>query len=346
MTHDDLQRILCRLPELRIVVVGDFFLDKYLVLDPRLAEVSLETGLQARQVVAKRQSPGAAGTVTSNLRALGVGTVLALGAIGDDGEGYDLRQGLQATGVDMSNLIITRDLFTPTYTKPMELQPDGSEREIERIDIKNRYPLSRDLEDEIIRRLNELALDAHAVVVSDQVQERNCGVITDRVREELARLAEKYDWVVLFADSRERIGEFRCVMVKPNRREAVRAVRPGFEGEATTELAAECGAELCRRTGRPVFVTCGDCGILVITKSGAELIPAVRVDGPIDIVGAGDAATAGIVCGLCAGANLRDAAVLGNLVASITVQQIGTTGTASPGQVMQRFADHADSLDR
>jgi sugar/nucleoside kinase (ribokinase family) len=61
------------------------------------------------------------------------------------------------------------------------------------------------------------------------------------------------------------------------------------------------------------------------------------VTGPIDIVGAGDSTTAGIVSALCAGATPADAAHIGCLVASITIQQIGVTGTASPEQVLIRF---------
>jgi sugar/nucleoside kinase (ribokinase family) len=62
------------------------------------------------------------------------------------------------------------------------------------------------------------------------------------------------------------------------------------------------------------------------------------LDGPLDIVGAGDSATAGIVSALCAGATLEEAAIVGNVVASITVQQIGTTGTATQQQVREQFA--------
>jgi sugar/nucleoside kinase (ribokinase family) len=68
-------------------------------------------------------------------------------------------------------------------------------------------------------------------------------------------------------------------------------------------------------------------------------VPGYAVAGPIDIVGAGDSTTAGIVCGLCAGATPVEAAALGNLVASITIQQIGTTGTASPEQVIARWRE-------
>ena len=73
MDAERLQDLLLRFPKCRIAVLGDFFLDKYLDVDPALAEVSLETGKTAHQVVSIRCSPGAAGTVVNNLAALGAG---------------------------------------------------------------------------------------------------------------------------------------------------------------------------------------------------------------------------------------------------------------------------------
>ncbi|HIE08583.1 MAG TPA: carbohydrate kinase, partial [Armatimonadetes bacterium] len=216
MTRERLRRLLDNFPNIKLVVVGDFFLDKYLVIDRRLSEVSLETGLEAYQVVEKRPSPGAAGTVTNNLKALGVGTVYAVGVVGDDGEGYELLKGLKRTGVVTDHLILREDLFTPTYTKPMMREPDGRERELNRLDIKNRKPLPKEVEGEIVGRLRALIPEVHGVIVADQVQERNYGVITGRVRGELARLAEQYPGKVFYADSKERIGEFRNLMIKPN----------------------------------------------------------------------------------------------------------------------------------
>jgi len=66
-------------------------------------------------------------------------------------------------------------------------------------------------------------------------------------------------------------------------------------------------------------------------------VPAIPVSGEIDIVGAGDSVMAGVVSALCCGAAPREAAFFGNLVASITIQQIGTTGTATPAQVREHF---------
>jgi rfaE bifunctional protein kinase chain/domain len=340
MNQARLDELLDRFPHLHVLVVGDFFLDKYLIIDRQFSEVSLETGLEAYQVVDIRHSPGAAGTVTSNLRALGV-KVTALGVIGDDGQGYELRRGLMERGVDIEPLIWRADRFTPTYTKPMVREKDGREHEIQRLDIKNRCPMPAEVEDLVIGQLRALVPRVGGVIVADQVPEANYGVITDRVRAEIGELALRYPEVVFAADSRVRIGLFQHIIVKPNAREATLAVRPDWAGEVSNEpdlgLARESGAELFRRNCKPVFLTVGAQGILLFTEAGCEHIPAVPVSGEIDIVGAGDSVMAGIASALCSGAEPGEAALLGNLVASITIQQIGTTGTATPAQVREQF---------
>ncbi|MFN3422943.1 MAG: carbohydrate kinase, partial [Armatimonadota bacterium] len=65
-----LKGLLDNFTEVKIALVGDFFLDKYLDCDRSLSEVSLETGLEAFQVIRVRCYPGAAGTVANNLKAL------------------------------------------------------------------------------------------------------------------------------------------------------------------------------------------------------------------------------------------------------------------------------------
>jgi len=337
MDRARMEELLSAFPRIRVAVVGDFFLDKYLVIDRSLSEVSLETGLEAYQVVEKRCSPGAAGTVTSNLVALGAGKLYAVGVIGDDGEGYELRKGLLKLGVDIEHLLVLRDRFTPTYTKPM-IREDGKEREINRMDIKNRSPLPRKAEDHIVQALHALLPKVDGIAISDQVQERNCGVITDRVREVLAEIGRMYPEKPIVVDSRERIGEFRRAVLKPNRCEAARAVYPEFE-EVDPKSILEIGGKLRERAQRPVFVTMGGDGILVFDEDQPFRVPGFKVQGEIDIVGAGDSVMAGVLLTLCAGGTPREAAVVGNLVASITIQQIGTTGTASPKQVLERFEE-------
>src|SRR5262245_5430576 len=120
LTSSLIEQVLTRAPGLTIGVLGDLFLDRYLDLDAALTEPSIETGLDAYQVVRVRSSPGAAGTVLNNLIALGVGRVVPVALIGDDGEGYELRQALAGMrGVDPTSVQSAHGRRTPTYTKPM-----------------------------------------------------------------------------------------------------------------------------------------------------------------------------------------------------------------------------------
>src|SRR5260221_6179615 len=186
-----LQRILESLPRLSIALVGDLFLDKYLDLDAALTEVSVETGLDAYQIARVRCYPGAGGTVLNNLRALGVGTLHAVTAIGDEGEGYELLRALRDQQVSTDAVVIRSDRMTPTYTKPMLSQPQGVARELNRLDIKNRSAAPADQDQQVISKLDELIPRVTAVIIADQVTERNHGVITDAVREHLAQLATR-----------------------------------------------------------------------------------------------------------------------------------------------------------
>jgi rfaE bifunctional protein kinase chain/domain len=338
LTAERLREILDHLPSARTAVVGDFFLDRYFVIDPALSEPSVETGLEARQVVQVRCSPGAAGTVTNNLSALGFGDIRAIGVVGDDGEGWQLTRGLAAARVRTIDLLPHPGIFTPSYNKPMVLEPDG-ERELERLDIKNRHPLPQSAEEHVlsaVTRALEGSDPVDALIVADQVSERNCGVITDRVRSALAELARRNPGRIVFADSRERIAEFEGVSVKPNRAETARAMGAA---SVTIEEAGEAGVRRAQSSGRPVFITLSEEGILACTSDGWKRSPSLPIHGPIDVCGAGDSATAGIVAALCAGASPLEAAHLGNMCANITVHKLGTTGTASPDELRRLVSD-------
>jgi sugar/nucleoside kinase (ribokinase family) len=212
-------------------------------------------------------------------------------------------------------------------------------RELNRLDIKNRSALPAAAEERVLAALADVWPRVDALLVLDQVSEADCGVVTARVRQRLAELGEASPDRLILADSRARIGLFRSVWLKPNQAECARAVG-GDAGSGAVENAV---GELARRTGRPVFCTCGERGILVVDPrpgSGPPLrVPGYPVRGPLDVVGAGDSTSAAIACAVAAGAGLAQAAAFGNLVASITIQQIGTTGTATPRQVRQRWQE-------
>lgn len=324
------------LAQKQVLVLGDFFLDKYLVIDPERNELSLETGLTAYQVDEVYCSPGAAGTVANNLAALGFGRVIALGVVGDDGNGYELQRGLKARGIVTDYLVMDGRRKTPTYMKPMLREKNGS-RELNRLDIKNFEPTPEDLIRQIEQRLQALAAEVDGIAVLDQVTEANCGVVTDYMRTVLTKVAQTYPNLPIIVDSRAHIGLFKGVMIKPNAREAMTAVGAERDEEPELTAAVIAGQKLHQMTKRPVYLTLGARGQIVVDAGQVWHVPTINVPEPIDIVGAGDSTTAGIMSGLVLGLSVPQAALLGNVVASITIQQIGTTGTASPSQVAARM---------
>lgn len=334
LTSALIEQILARLPSLRIGVLGDLFLDRYLDIDSTLTEPSVETGLNAYQVTKVRSFPGAAGTILNNLAALGAGRVAILSAIGSDGEGFELRRELKQRGVDTSYLIESPDRYTPTYTKPFLWESGQPLRELNRLDIRSRSRLSEPLEKAIIERLPKLLDGLDALIVLDQVKEAESGVVTTAVRQRLADLARERPERFILADSRYRIGEFHNVSLKPNRSECSAAAG----GPADLRDSA---LVLAKQADGTVFCSCGEEGILLVERRGdawqMNQVTGYPVPGPIDPVGAGDSTSAGIACARAAGFGSAEAAAFGNLVASITIQQIGTTGTATPRQVLQRW---------
>lgn len=330
-----LDAILNSIPRLTIGLVGDLFLDRYLELQPAV-ETSIETGLEAHQVVGIRNSPGALGTVMNNLAALGVGLLVPATVIGDDGHGYDLLRAIRRLPVDAQNIVCSPERLTPTYTKPM--QPVGAEvRELNRLDIRTRAPLTPAVQQMLCERLEVVWHSSDGLIVLDQVNERNCGVVNDDVRKFLQSLTERNPTKLLYVDSRQRLGDFSFGVLKGNRAEI--AVATGIDPAADLPAFEQAAVRISQQTGRPVFCTLGEMGTLVADQEQCALAPGIRVDGPLDIVGAGDSATSGIVTALLCGASPVEAAAFGNLLASITIQQLGTTGTASPEQIRGRWRE-------
>lgn len=336
MKRERLEELLAKFPTRRIAVIGDFFLDKYLEVDPRLAETSVETGKRANQVVEIRTSPGAAGTVVNNLAALRAGTLHALGATGDDGEAFDLRKGLAARNCSTDGLVPYDFLKTPTYLKPRDVDDPSLAGEHERYDTKNRALTPPAVLQQILAKLDAFLPGLDAVIIADQVDEDDSGVVTASVRTALADRARKYQKVVFWADSRTHIRRFRDVIIKPNQFEAVGHANPQPGDEIAVDRLRQVLPQLRAETGAPVCVTRGAEG-MIVSDPQPTIVPGVKLTGPTDPTGAGDSATAGAVLALCSGASLAEAALVGCLVASITVQQLATTGTATPQQVIERL---------
>jgi bifunctional ADP-heptose synthase (sugar kinase/adenylyltransferase) len=177
MDESRLQDIVLRSAQTRVLVVGDFVLDRRLQIDPARIERSDETGLPVHQVVAVTIAPGAAGQVAAALRALG-SAVVTLGVIGDDGDGYELRRSLRALGIDERAMVVDADRYTATSIHPVNQSATALSYDLERLDIRSRSPLAPSTTAALIERLRSLVMQVHAVIVVDRIPDDECGVVT------------------------------------------------------------------------------------------------------------------------------------------------------------------------
>lgn len=313
--------ILADIRKLRVLVVGDVCLDRWCQYDPKLADPSRETDIPRVGVVATEVTPGAAGTIASNVAALGA-SVGVLGVIGVDGFGFELKGALAARGIDGSRLVESSGVATFTYTKL--INSESGQEDLPRVDFVNTRALPADLEAELVRRLEESAPGYDVILVSDQAETEAGGVVTAPVRDALARIAAARP-VWIWADSRMRPELFRGVIMKINR----------FEAEAACERAGCEDFEALRKVMHaPILVvTRGGMGAQVFTGDLPTFVKAKAIANPVDICGAGDSFSAGAALTLATKRGEITAVRFGNLVASITIMKKGT-GTATPEEVL------------
>lgn len=208
--------LLARMANMRALVVGDVCLDRWCQYDPLLSIPSRETGILRVAVVETERTPGAAGTVANNLKALGLKEVAVLGAIGDDGFGYELRQALRSRSISSDYLVSSPGLNTFTYTKL--LNRNTQVEDLPRVDYVNARDIPPEVETAVCQMLDS-ASDFDVICVSDQAETETGGVVTAAVRELLARFAAR-DEKLVWVDSRCRAELFRKAVIKINTDEA------------------------------------------------------------------------------------------------------------------------------
>lgn len=335
---------LSRTGDITVAVIGDFCLDKYLYSDPARDEVSVESWRPAYQIDHKAIAAGVGGTITNNLRSLGVKTI-CIGLIGDDGEGYELLKTLDRVGADSSHMVKTDTLCTCTYTKPMRLQPDGSYMEMDRFDFRNFTPPAPELTDAMMRELESVIDQVDAVIITDQYYQRNAAAVTDGLRSALSELAGRRKDKIFFVDSRAFAAEYDNIIIKCNQFELIEYFAGGKGDPEDMETVIREGTALQRKINNTVYITCGARGMIVFNADGYTEVPGFKVEGKIDITGAGDATNAGIVTGLSLGLTEAESARLACAVSSITIQQIGRTGVSTPAQVADRLSGRPVVID-
>jgi len=318
------REILGLFPGLSVLVVGDICLDRWCRYDPAAADVSRETGIPRIGVVETQTTAGAGGTVANNLADLGAGRIAVLGAVGQDGFGFELKKALAARGVE-ALLVESPEVQTFTYTKLLNAKT-GLE-DLPRVDFINAKTLPASVQSAVLALLERHAREFDIVVVSDQAETEDGGVVTAAVRDHVAELALSQPKKLVWADSRLRSELFRNVVVKPNQEEAEQACSRLFGRVDFPALRQHINAPV-------LLVTHGPRGVLVVEDGGEQWVTTRSVAEPVDICGAGDSFTAGAVLTLAATGEALEAAWMGNLVASLTIMKKGT-GTATPAEVLE-----------
>jgi rfaE bifunctional protein kinase chain/domain len=315
--------ILAAFPRYSALIVGDICLDRRCTYDPSAAELSRETKIARLGVVSSEVSPGGGGTVGNNLAALGITRLAVLGAIGEDGFGWELTRSLNARGIS-TDLLVRSDVPTFTYTKL--INGSTGEEDQPRVDFINTRPLPASVEKQVLIHLDNFAETFDVLFVSDQAETKQGGVVTPAVRDRLLKITESNPEKVVWVDSRVRVERFQKMILKPNEQEADAASIALFGDVDYQRLRAHAGSRL-------MFVTKGSGGVLVVEDNCETLVPPRTVQHPVDICGAGDSFSAGAAMALAITGSATEAARFGNLVASITIMKSGT-GTASPEEVL------------
>lgn len=326
MDKNSLKKLLDRATRRKVGVLGDFCVDAYWELRPEQGERSIETGILTTPVGSARYYPGGAGNLAANIRALGAKDVACFGALGGDPFGEWLRRTLRPdeTAGDFLIRVGRKNYHTPVYCKPLL---NGCEQS--RFDLGN-LPLEKKEEDELLEVLDAALPGLELLIVNQQL--RN-GIHSERFRREFAaRLRRAPETLHVVFDGREHLDAYPDAVLKINSAAASLLAfgAPGAPPEKS-------GAAIVRKGRETVVVTDGENGCFVFASGGVDFIPAIRYDGPVDTVGAGDSFTAGFALALAGGAAAGEAAEFGSACAAVTVRKLGQTGVPSPEELIALF---------
>jgi rfaE bifunctional protein kinase chain/domain len=330
-----LEQILGTLKNLTLGVVGDFTLDGYWYADMEQSQLSRETATFPRPIVRETYSLGGAANAAWNLSELGVGAVYGFSIVGDDWRGKILRERLAKAHIHTDGILNQAGRQTPFYGKIILTAAGRTSQEDARLDFINNLPLSAEIEDALLDGLAAALAELDGLIVADY---QPMGVISPRVTHGLIKIAGENPQKPFVVDSRQRAGEFRQLILKPNDAEAARLFFPDRRiSEVELAELIQAAVQHNQQTGQPIIITRGEHGCLVAAGGKCVSLAGVPVRPPLDPVGAGDAFLAAFTAATAGGANALEAACLANLAAAVTVTKIGVTGTASPAEILAMY---------
>jgi len=325
MSSIDKGRLIGLLPglrERRIAVVGDVFLDEYVV--GRATRLSREAPIPVLEFERRFYLPGGAANPSSNIVALG-GVARQAGVVGDDEAGQQLLQQLREAGIDATGVVT--DPSRPTTTKT-RIVAQGSLRfpqQLARIDYLDRRPVGEDTEGALIAHLETLVPQADAVLISDY----RTGVVSEAVVAAVLDVARRHDRLAT-VDSQGNLHKFHTFdLVKCNHAEAQAVTGQALSTEEDFQQASE--KLLKQLEAQAVVITRGPEGMSLIGTGSLfqeyAHLPAANRSEVFDVTGAGDTVIAVLTLALAAGFDLLAAARLANYAAGLVVRKLGNATT-------------------
>jgi len=309
----DLQEIIKRFAEQRIVILGDAIADKF--LHGSISRVSREAPVFILRHQHTETLPGGAANCAMNLVALGAHVSL-ISVTGDDESGSELRAKLEAAGVDIEGVVVSDKVQTTTKVRILAGQSHSSKQQVIRIDYEGASLGDEAVRSAILKKLEQAFKGANGIVISDY----NYGVVDTRAADLIRKTAD----VPVLVDSRFRLLEFTgFTAATPNQEEVENLAGVSISSTEDLESAAQ---ELKTRLGHhALLVTRGNQGMTLLEGDAAPVhIRAVGAQQAVDVTGAGDTVIATFALALASGASFAHAAHLANYAGGLVVMKRGT----------------------
>lgn len=314
-----LLEIIKKFRETRILVLGDVMADHYIWGD--VERISPEAPVPVVRVRREEHLLGGAANVAANLRALGARVSLA-SIVGDDAAGRQIRTMLSGIDID-GGLLVAKDRDTI-----VKLRVVAHSQQVVRVDWEDAEFVAARYRNKLLEYLAERMPSLDAVIVSDYGK----GVIDKPVLDGVRRLARKHGVAVAVDPKIRNMPHYRgFTTMTPNHHETGEAL--GIKLANTDDAVHAAGRRLRRRLRlETLVVTRGEEGMSLFFGDDRIVdIPTVARE-VFDVTGAGDTVIATLACGLAAGANLHEAALIANFAAGLVIAEVGTA-SATAAQV-------------
>ena len=322
MIKGKLEKIITKLKDIKILVIGDLALDE--MIYGATERISREAPVLILQHTHTQYILGGASNAAHNVSRINDGKVSVIGIIGEDYQAQDLKNAFKEANIDCSSLIVDKNRKTITKTRISGSCSHSITQQIVRIDRQTKEALSKETETKVLNAIEELIPKHDAIILSDY----HIGTITDNIIQKVVELSKKLNKIVI-VDAQKNLERYKNITsMTPNLPDTQKHV--GFSLK-TKEDFKKAGEIITRQTNtKSILITCGSEGMVVLEDQGKKYthIPVFNKAEVFDVTGAGDTVTALYTLSLAAGATPVEAAIIGNVAAGIVIKQFGCATTS------------------